>query len=61
MEGVHMDFQRLAEWVTFRTAKDYGDMIRRYEKFDKQAQGIIEVLKAGVKLGKVNHAISMVR
>ncbi len=61
MEGVHIDFQRLAEWVTFKTAKDYEDMISRYEKFDKLAKEIVEVLKEGVKMGKVNHAISMVR
>ena len=59
MEGVHIDFQRLAEWVSFDTVKDYEDMIIRYEKFGQQADQLISVLKEGVKTGMVNHAISM--
>ncbi len=61
MEGVHIDFQRLCEWVTFKTTKDLDDMIRRFKGFGKQADSIVEVLKEGVRLGKTNHAISMVR
>jgi hypothetical protein len=30
MEGVHIDFQRLAEWATPACVKDYEDLLARY-------------------------------
>ena len=38
MEGVHIDFQRLAEWTTFETLSDYEDLISRYNVFDQYVQ-----------------------
>lgn len=61
MEGVHVDFERLAGWVSLNCAKDYENLIARYEAFAEQAKGIVEVLKEGIRLGMTNHAISMVR
>ncbi len=61
MEGVHIDFERLAGWVTFLSIKDYEDMIERYKKFDRQAQQIIDTMRVGIQQGMVNHAVSMVR
>ncbi len=60
MEGVHIDFERIVDWVTPKTDKDFKDLIARYQKFQKQAQGLVESLKEGVKQGKTYHAISMV-
>lgn len=60
MEGVHIDLERLSEWVTFKTKTDYTNMIQRLNKFGAQADGIIGVLKAAVKEGRTYHAISMV-
>jgi len=60
MEGVHIDFQRLAEWVPLESVKDFDDMIARYRKFSAHADQIVGVLKEGVKRGRTNHAVSMV-
>ena len=38
LEGVQVDFQRLAEWTTFETLSDYEDLIARYNLFDQYVQ-----------------------
>eukprot|EP00095_Tigriopus_kingsejongensis_P001952 maker-scaffold567_size135338-snap-gene-0.21 protein:Tk01952 transcript:maker-scaffold567_size135338-snap-gene-0.21-mRNA-1 annotation:"PREDICTED: uncharacterized protein LOC100370690 isoform X2" len=59
LEGVHIDFERLSEWMTLKTEKDFQDLVERYEKFPAQAQGIVEILEKAVKEQMVFHAISM--
>ena len=38
LEGVQVDFQRLAEWTTFENISDYEDLISRYNLFDQYVQ-----------------------
>ena len=38
LEGVQVDFQRLAEWTTFENVSDYEDLIARYNLFDQYVQ-----------------------
>ncbi|CAB4063337.1 GUF1 [Lepeophtheirus salmonis] len=59
LEGVQIDFQRLAEWASPKSRKDFEDLIKRYQKFDKYSEQIIEMLKLAVLEGKVYHKISM--
>ena len=61
MEGVHIDFERLAEWVGPKTKEDFSDLIKRFKKFETLAEDIVSVLKVAVEQGKTNHAVSMVR
>ncbi len=60
LEGVQIDFQRLADWMSFKSTKDYTNLITRYEKFAAYADQLIVMLDRGVSEGYVNHAISMV-
>ena len=59
MEGVHIDFQRLSEWTSPKTNKDYEDLIARYKKFSIYAKQIIDIMKIGIKEKLTNHLISM--
>ena len=59
MEGLHVDFQRLAEWAAPKTVKDYQDIVERYRAFGEQVDQIIETLKSAVKKKITNHAVSM--
>ena len=38
LEGLQVDFQRLAEWITFEVYEDYEDLISRYNVFDVYVQ-----------------------
>ena len=61
MEGLHIDFQRLAEWMKLQTVENFDNLITRFTKFSNQADQVIGVLKSGVKKGMTNHKISMVK
>ena len=36
MEGVQVDFQKLAEWTSFDSKQDYLDLIQRFETNKKK-------------------------
>lgn len=59
MEGLHVDFQRLAEWATPSTVKDYQDIISRYGFFLSFAKDVIETMRSGVAKKVTNHSVSM--
>ena len=59
MEGVHIDFQRLAEWATPACVKDYEDLVARYRVFPAYAGQIVEMMRVGVKKQLTNHSVSM--
>lgn len=59
IEGVHVDFERLADWMAPSTQSDFEDLIARFDAFEKQADGIVEILRRAVKEGYVNHERSM--
>jgi len=59
MEGVHIDFQRLPEWATPVTVKDYEDLLARYRAFPAYAQQIVEMMREGIRNKLTNHAVSM--
>jgi len=59
MEGVQVDFERLAEWTSFDSKQDYLDIINRFQAFNKLADQIIDVMKVGMTKGLTNHAVSM--
>ena len=59
MEGVHIDFQRLAEWATPACVKDYEDLVARYRVFPAYAGQIVEMMRLGVKKQMTNHSVSM--
>ena len=55
LEGVQVDFQRLAEWTTFEVYEDYEDLISRYNVFDVYVQqGKIDYLKSILKCNHYN-------
>lgn len=59
MEGVQVDFQKLTDWSSPRTVKDYEDVINRYGAFKGLADEIVEMMKAAISAGLTNHAASM--
>ena len=59
MEGVQVDFQRLAEWATLSEVKDYQDLVARYHLFPTYAGQIVTVMRAAVSKGLTNHEASM--
>ena len=55
LEGLQVDFQRLAEWITFEVYEDYEDLISRYNVFDVYVQqGKIDHLKGILKCNHYN-------
>ena len=41
LEGIQVDFQKLASWTTFESLSDYQDLISRYNLFEAYAfQGL---------------------
>lgn len=59
MEGVHIDFQRLAEWAPPENMDDYQKLLTRYKAFPKYVDQIINMMKRGMELGLTNYAVSM--
>jgi len=59
MEGVHIDFQRIPEWATPSSVKDYEDLLTRYKAFPAYAQQIVDMMRMGIKNKLTNHAVSM--
>ena len=48
MEGLHVDFMRLAEWATPSSLKDYKDIVSRYLAFKAQSGEVVEILRMTV-------------
>ena len=43
LEGVQVDFQKLASWTTFESLSDYQDLISRYNLFEDYVfQGLFQ-------------------
>lgn len=61
MEGLHIDFERIAGWMKLESVKEFSQLVDRYEKFGVQVDQVIGCLKSGVEKGLTNHEISMVR
>ena len=61
MEGLHVDFARLAGWVSPTQAKDFDDIIERLRSFGAQADQVLGVMQAAVKEGRTLHQVSLVR
>lgn len=59
LEGVQVDFQRLADWMNLEEEKDFENLIDRYGKFDQYADQIIAMMKKAIREKYVNHACSM--
>jgi len=59
MEGLHVDFVRLAEWATPTTLQDYRDIVSRYRGFKAQAEEVVEMMRAGAKAGLSLHSVSV--
>jgi len=59
LEGVQVDFQRLAEWTTFENVSDYEDLIARYNLFDQYVQQIIKMLQTAVEQKMTYNNVSM--
>jgi len=59
LEGVQVDFQRLAEWMSVDTQKDYEDIISRYNLVDTYTDQVITMLRTAVGKGQTNNNASM--
>ena len=59
LEGVHVDFQRIAEWMTFKDKGDYDNLIERYNKFPHLVEEICQVLRTSLEKKMTYHANSM--
>jgi len=59
MEGVHVDFQRLAEWASPTCLQDFRDLVARYNLLPDYVEQVIGMMRGGVKQGLTNHAVSM--
>ena len=59
MEGLHVDFVRLAEWATPSTLQDYQDIVTRYLGFSQQAEQVREIMRAGSRKGLTVHSVSV--
>jgi len=59
MEGLHVDFVRLAEWASPSSLRDFQDMISRYLAFRQQAEQVVEIMRAGSRKGLTLHSVSV--
>lgn len=68
LEGVQVDFQRLAEWTSLDTLEDYRDLVARcltipqasrYFVFTDYITEVIEMLRTAMAEGRTNHLASM--
>ena len=59
LEGVQVDFERLAEWSSVETVDDYNDLLGRYEKFSDYADQVITMMRTAVEKHQTNHNASM--
>merc|ERR1719312_317290 len=59
LEGVQVDFQRLAEWTNYDTQKDYEDTIARYNSLDTYIDQVIMMMRKAVEEGQTNNNASM--
>jgi uncharacterized protein (DUF885 family) len=60
LEGVQVDFSRLADWMTLKEVKDLDNLIERYAKFNGYADQIVSMMDKAITEGLTNHSISMV-
>ena len=59
MEGPHVDFQRLAEWATPTSVRDFQDIIERYNKFPAFIRDIIATMRSGIAKKMTCHSVSV--
>ena len=59
IEGVQVDFSRLADWMGLKTTADHEHLLKRYQKFPALVDQICDMLRLAVKEGKTNHQCSM--
>lgn len=59
LEGPQLEFARTISWMKQEKHADFEKILSRYDKFPKQADQFIELLKKGVETGYVNSKISM--
>ena len=60
LEGIHVDFQRISEWMTFDGKGDYENLIARFKKFPGLVDEICEVLRVSLEKKMTYHSYSMV-
>lgn len=59
IEGIHVDIFQTIDYMVLETVDDYKKLLSRYRELFKQADGIIELMKEGIRLKKTLHAVSM--
>ena len=59
LEGPQADFSKTVSWMKRDVPADFEKILSRYNKFPKQADQFIELLKKGVESGYVNAKVSM--
>ena len=60
LEGIHVDFQRIAGWMTFESRNDYENLIERYNSFPRLVDEISEVMRVSLQRKMTYHSYSMV-
>jgi len=59
LEGIQVDFQKLASWTTFESLSDYQDLISRYNLFEAYAFQVVIMMRGAMEQGQVNCMASM--
>ncbi|CAB4035913.1 Hypothetical predicted protein, partial [Paramuricea clavata] len=59
LEGPQVDFGKTVSWMKNEVPADFEKILSRYNKYPKQADQIIELMKKGIETGYVNAKISM--
>ncbi|XP_064458253.1 uncharacterized protein LOC135368720 isoform X2 [Ornithodoros turicata] len=59
LEGVHVDLLQTVDYMVFNTPHDYRKLVSRYSKVPEQADGIIELMREGIRQKRTMHAASM--
>jgi len=59
LEGVQVDFQRLAEWGSLDVEKDFEDLLARYNLLDDYIDQVIVMMRTAVEKGLTNNNASM--
>ena len=60
IEGIHVDFSRLSDWMSMKNLTDFENLLKRYKNFKVLAEQVCDVLRLAVKEKRINHQNTMV-